>query len=267
MNKEQFAVSNIAWSPEDDTEVHDYLLSRGISGVEMAPTAVWGPWIDIDLAKVEAYRKDLNQKGLTVPAMQAIFFGCDFSIFNRDQWSDIHTHLETVCCVANALNAKVLVFGAPKLRARGGLNYFDAFEMATELFESLGDLVHSYDCVIGLEPNPVGYGCDFLTNVGDVISLVSRLETQGTQLHIDTGAISMTSDTLIPEMFTTSPVHFHVSAPQLDPVSNENNQFATIKQVLAKVNYNNWVSMEMKNPGSLEQLKQSVDAFASGLLA
>lgn len=266
MTNLKLAVSNIAWEVKNDSVVHDYLVKNGVSGVEIAPTVLWGGWANIELPKVRAYGQELRLKGLSVPALQAIFYGCEFSIFNKDSWDDVHTHLASVCHVANALGAEVLVFGAPKLRARGGINYFDAFQLAVELFESLGRLAHQHGCTIGLEANPVEYGCDFLTNVSDVIALLSNLETKGVQLHIDVGANMLTLGVPVTsEMLAAAPVHFHVSAPMLSPVSREGNDFSTIRKILAEGAYEEWISMEMRNPGSWATLRQSIDVFVTEL--
>lgn len=257
------SVSNIAWSPDDDETVIARLCEEGVDGVEVAPTALWGPWDDIDLRRVSDYRGRLSGLGLSVPAMQAIFFGRQFSLFDPNALAPMTEHLKRVSEIGAALGARALVFGSPALRARRALGMTEALGRATEAFQAFGDAVGENGCVIGLEANPIEYGCDFLTNTADVVSFVTELKHPSVCAHIDTGALIMTDDHLQDAYLQTDIAHFHISAPQLAPIKEQGWDYAGAIAKLRAEKYQRWISLEMKRPESLDILFENIAFFAA----
>ena len=188
----KLAISNIAWQQHDDAEILSGLRDRGVRGIEIAPTKIWPEWQGANSEQAALYRRQLLDEGFEVPAMQAILFGRpELQVFDSSSHAAFVDHIKLVADLAAALGVKVLVFGAPKNRVRGQLSTHDAMTRAADFFRDVAEVCHSRECCIGLEHNPVEYGCDFVTNVADAKELVSRVDHPGFQLHLDSAGIHM----------------------------------------------------------------------------
>jgi sugar phosphate isomerase/epimerase len=200
-------------------------------------------------------------KGFDLPAMQAILFGKpELQLFDKTSHTAFLEHLKLVSELANGFGSKVLVFGAPKNRKRGQIPYSQAMEIASEFFYKAGVICADNDCCIGFEHNPVEYGCDFATNVLDAKELVEKVDQQGFKLHVDSAGLHMCGG-YIDEMISRAGefVHYHISEPMLeaifDGVVDQNRGIDTLK----KINYKEWISIEMKEPNSFELLEKSLN--------
>lgn len=247
--KNLFAISNIAWGRHDDPAVLDLLAEYGISGIEVAPTKIW-PDLTVPTERdVRRYADFLNERGFSVPAFQAILFGCpELQVFNQAMHKAFFERLEWIARMASWMGAKVLVFGAPKNRKRNGLCYAEAFRKATLFFKEAGKIVGKYSCVLGIEANPVEYQCDFLTNTADAEMLVQAVDSPEVALHIDSGATMMTNENIadVIENRKIPFVHYHVSEPMLENVANGSVNHRAAFKALKRIGYHGAISIEMK---------------------
>lgn len=258
----RLAISNIAWDQHDDPVILGLLKANGITGIEVAPTKVWADWQGASYKEANRYRKELNEQGFELPAMQAILFGKpELQLFDKSSHMAFLEHIRLVAELANGFGSKVLVFGAPKNRKRGQTPYIEALDIASEFFYKAGEICQEHGCCIGLEHNPVEYGCDFVTNVLDAKELVEQVNHQGFKLHVDSAGLHMCGGD-ISDMIKKADdfVHYHISEPMLEPIFNgEVNQKKGI-DTLRAINYNNWVSVEMKQPSSVQLLEKSLQS-------
>lgn len=104
--------------------------------------------------------------------MQALLFGRpDLTIFAKaEKRQETFTYLVETIELGSKLGAKVLVFGAPKNRKIGGLNYEQTQEIAVEFFHKIGELAANLGINFCIEPNPQVYDCDFITDSRRVLS-------------------------------------------------------------------------------------------------
>lgn len=133
-------------------------------------------------------------------------------------------------------------------------------EVAADFFRRAAELCVRRNCCIGLEHNPVEYGCDFVTNVADARQLVDSVAHPGLQLHLDAAGIHLCGGDLATVIRQAGPfVHYHISEPGLAPLAggevNHEAGCATVRQL----DYDGWLSIEMKPANSFEQLRQSVE--------
>ena len=261
----KLAISNIAWQQHDDAEILSGLRDRGVRGIEIAPTKIWPEWQGANSEQAALYRRQLLDEGFEVPAMQAILFGRpELQVFDSSSHAAFVDHIKLVADLAAALGVKVLVFGAPKNRVRGQLSTHDAMTRAADFFRDVAEVCHSRECCIGLEHNPVEYGCDFVTNVADAKELVSRVDHPGFQLHLDSAGIHMCGPDMSDVIRSAKDfVHFHISEPMLEAVSGGEVDHRLAADTLRAVGYTGWVSIEMKLVSEINLLYQSVVKAAS----
>jgi D-psicose/D-tagatose/L-ribulose 3-epimerase len=242
------AVSNIAWARHDDPRVFALLREFGADGVEVAPTVVWPEWNGATTSAADAYRRRLASEGFEIPALQAILFGRpELQLFDSSGSQALFEHFVFVADLAAALGAKVLVFGAPKNRRRGPLDAARAVEHAADVLRRIGEICLERAVVLGLEPNPVEYGCDFVIDVAEARQLVDRIAHPGVQLHLDAGAMTLAGGNLSAAIASAGPfVHYHASEPMLDEFREPRGDHAAAGRALRAAGYDRWVSIEMR---------------------
>lgn len=261
----KLAMSNIAWARHDDPLVLDKLKEFFIDGIEIAPTKIWPSWEGANYSSAKKYSIFMKQCGFEVPALQAILFGRpDLQVFDLESHENFYKHIRLVAELASGLGAKVLVFGAPKNRKRGQLLYSDAQNISLEFFFKAAAICNEYGCCLGLEANPVEYGCDFVTNTADAKQLVDLVNHSSFKLHLDSAAIYMCGGNLGEVVHEAGEfVHFHISEPMLAPVYEGQVDHYEIKRALKKCNYNGWVSVEMAQVESVDILEESIKHVAN----
>jgi D-psicose/D-tagatose/L-ribulose 3-epimerase len=250
----KLAVSNLGWKVHNDPAVLEVLRSEGVSGIEIAPSKIWPNFVGANYDSALEYRKFLFDEGLEVPAMQAIIYGRpDLQVFNKNSHGNFIEHFYQLTDVANGLGAKVMIFGAPKNRLRGQLSIPDAMDMAGNLFSKLGDICQAQGCCIGIEHNPIEYGCDFLINAADSRYFVDLLSHPGVQLHLDSGGLYLSGGDAAATIKSTAPFcHFHISEPLLAPIFDGVVDHSIMLKALKDIKYDDWLSIEMNNVDNIQ---------------
>lgn len=270
MSENIFAVSNIAWNRHDDESVLDLLARFGVNGVEIAPSKIWSDLSTVQEKDALNYRTFLADHGFCIPAFQAILYGHpELQVFDPAAHAAFFSRLELVARLASWLGASVLVFGAPKNRKRNGIAYQEAFKLAADFFHKAGDIVQQYDCVLGIEANPVEYQCDFITSTADAALLVKASDSKGIKLHIDTGATALThEDTAeLLQNLQTEFVHYHISEPMLaNPEISRQIDHAAAFRALKAIHYQGSVSIEMKAQDPDHENLESALRFITGAM-
>ena len=256
----QLAISNIAWQAADDDRMLAALPDYDVSGVEIAPTVIFGGW-DISGKALQDYKHKLDAYKLTVPAFQSILFGKPhLQLFDTAVHQELKEHIRSVADMANVLGAKVLVLGAPKNRLRRQLSYPQAETIATDILGELAEICRQRSCCLGLEHNPVEYGCDFVTNVADARYIVDKVNSPGLQLHLDAAGLHMCGGDISRLISSVGKfVHYHISEPLLAPITENKADHQTALNTLREINYNGWVSIEMKAPSQPQQVFESLE--------
>jgi len=267
----KLAISNIAWSPEEEPQVLELLATYRVEGIEVAPTVLHPNWQGLTAAAGRAYRKTLAERDIEVCALQALLFGRpDLNVFDATCYPAFLEHMDEVAEYGAALGAEVLVFGSPKNRRRGQLSMDDAYAQAIPFLRDVGTVCQRHGCVIGWEHNPVEYGCDFITNLADVCELVDKVDHPGVRVHGDAGGLMMTGGAVCGELLAAADcAHFHISAPFLESVYPHRENYAKYLRLLRDSGYQGWISIEMKRPElglvdveqSLASLRELIDTM------
>lgn len=249
----KLTVSNIAWDAATAPDAMRVLGSCGVNAIEVAPTVIWPEWKGATVDAAQKLRDEFNEKGFQIPSLQAILFATsDLHLFGSDeQRRALKIHLEKVADLAQALGAKILVFGAPKNRLRGELIPEQAFSIAANFFKEVGDAFEKKEVCLCIEPNPVQYGCDFITNSSEGLELVSRVNSPGFGLHLDVAGMHLAGESIQEAINNAGRKlrHLHVSEPDLQDFTSPICNHAQAARALRDINYDGWVSIEMRKSG------------------
>ena len=145
------------------------------------------------------------------------------------------------------MGSGVLVFGSPRNRRRGSLAADRAAEIAIPFFRALGDLARDHGVAVGLEANPVEYGCDFLTRHAEVQAFVERLGHPAIVHHVDLGGVALAGEDPVGVIEAAVPLrHLHASTPHLAPPDPNSPLLGAAVDTLARTGYDGWISIEMR---------------------
>jgi len=247
----KLAISNLAWSVEEDEKVAKVLRSLRVNGVELAPTKYWQNLERVAVQDALEVRRKWESQDLQICALQSLLFGRgDLQIFGTDESRrETVAYIKKVVEVAQWLGAEVLVFGSPVNRRRGDVSIERALGIARDVFREIGDFAAERGCVVCLEPNPKNYGCDFITTTSDGTALVAEVDSPGFKLHVDAAGMSLEGEEPA-ALLQALPVlrHFHISAPGLSTVSKTASvDYQALLSILVQENYKFWMSIEMKS--------------------
>jgi D-psicose/D-tagatose/L-ribulose 3-epimerase len=246
-------VSNIAWLPDEDAVAFDILHALGVSLLELAPSRTWTDPSGASVADAQHYQEELRTAGFSVAAFQAILFGKpELTIFEgpepRRKCVDYLVHIAQL---AAACGARPLVFGAPKnRRVPEGMPLEEADRIALEFFGELARRVTDLRVSFCLEPNPTGYGCNYLTHVADAARIVRQVNSPGLRLQIDAGELAMNGEAVEQVIKEQADIigHVHISQAMLAGFEKPWEGHAVLARMLAQINYELLLSIEMKRP-------------------
>lgn len=260
----KLSVSNIAWELSEEDAILELLLEKGVSGVEVAPTKYWPAWQDAEPDAAAAICENLNNKGLHIPALQAILFDKpELQVFSDTQGQlSLLKHLDNVSQLAKAFGARVLVFGSPKNRDPGSRSKKQAFNEAVDFFGRAAEVCETHGVCLCLEPNPKVYNCTFMTHWQEILDMVRTVAHPGVGVHLDTACIHLEGDNIIEAIETCGEriMHFHITEPNLGDLTHPELDHASIGKTLKKSGYNNWLSIEMRRSDNpLTSIEKSID--------
>ncbi|MGO4693585.1 sugar phosphate isomerase/epimerase family protein [Paenibacillus sp. 2TAB26] len=245
----KLAISNIAWDSHENDKMIPLLKKFGVKGIEIAPTKHWDEPATAKETEIANYKEFWVNQGFTPIAMQSLLFNKNqLSIFG-DVKKETMNYLVSILTLASKLGIKAVVFGSPKNRLIGGSDREERYGEAIDFFRLLGERATQLGVHLCIEPNPVKYGCDFITTTLEGLDFVKNVKSDGVKLHLDTGTMLLNEEKpelLIPECLPYSG-HFHISDPFLNIPGSYNQGHEAIAEVLHDYNYQGWVSIEMKN--------------------
>ncbi|OLP52779.1 hypothetical protein BJF92_07270 [Rhizobium rhizosphaerae] len=244
----KLGLSNLAFEQEPAAPALEALAAAGFSGLEVAPTRI-APWDELTDQRLADYAGNLARFGLGVSSLQAIFFGAEGVelLGAPDAFERMRRHIHLVGRVGQALGARRAVFGAPRQRRRGELTVAQAFDLGRERLADLAEVAAHYDLVLGLEPVPQSYGCDFLDRWTQMRQMVEAVGHRGLGIHLDTSCVELSGDSIVEaiEGCAGRIVHFHAAEPDLRgfdaPVADHPGAAAALRAQ----GYDGWVVVEM----------------------
>lgn len=245
----RFACSNIAWGADaDEAQVFDFLQSVGITGIELAPSVVWPGWQGATVLAARAYAQALADRGLHIPSMQALLFGCPAAVlFGANGSTHFEAQLARCAALGQALGARVAVLGAPRQRQRGALSTGQAAEQAAAPLRRAAARFADAGMVLAIEPARPEEGGDFLTNTTDVMQFVRSHGGPGLGVHLDAAALHLAGESL-PDLGPVAQfAHYQMSEPGLGDFITPRAPQAANLAWLQQQGWPHWCSVEMRS--------------------
>lgn len=247
----KLAISNIAWTNEEEADIAVLLKDLGVKYIELAPTKKWPDPTRASNEEVLEYKQFWNLHGIEIVAFQSMLFSRpDLKIFesdaNRDETSK---YLADFIGLASKIGAGVMVFGSPKNRQRGELDEQSASVIAERFFGELGAIAQQNDVRFCIEPNAPQYACDFVTNAEQGIKIVDKVGLPGFGLHLDTACMALAGDDFRRSITDAASLleHFHISSPMLEAVKGRDDvNHSEAASALRDIGYSKFVSIEMR---------------------
>ncbi|MEG0091075.1 MAG: sugar phosphate isomerase/epimerase family protein [Oscillospiraceae bacterium] len=252
----KYSISNIGWEQKDDVEMYGFLQQQGMDGIEIAPTRLFcDPYHNLELA--QQYSEMLkNRYNLQVSSMQSIWYGVTQQVFGSEEERAFLTdYTKKAIDFARSMGIKNLVFGCPKNRnVPTGKNP----QEAVDFFRELGEYAVKRGTVLALEPNPIIYGTNFLNTTAQTCEFCKEVASEGVKVNIDFGAILYNNENPhIIKTYKNLVNHIHLSVPNLEYVEKIP-EHGTLKKVLDKIDYGDYLSIEMKNQQDIEKVKKAI---------
>lgn len=240
----QLSISNLAWNPENDSEVFSLMKKYNFTGLEIAPTKIFPdkPYSKLKDARIWS-EKLKNEHGFSVPSMQSIWYGKTENIFSsEDERQILSAYTKRAIDFASVIGCRNLVFGCPKNRNK--LENADE-NIAIDFFRTLGDYAVSKNTCIGMEANPKIYNTNFINTTEAAVDLIKRVDSEGFKLNLDVGTMIQNEEALEILVDNSNLInHVHISEPYLKKIEKRElhkDLFAFLKSE----KYNGFVSIEM----------------------
>lgn len=251
------SISNIAWDKEEDIEIYEYLKSKNIEYLEIAPTRLIkeNPYDNLEIAK--SIKEELKEKyNLNIISMQSIWFGKTENIFENEESYDTLINYTKKCIdFANTIGCTNIVFGCPKNRNIN--NYEKDYSKAKEFFKLLGDYAINKNVIISIEPNPTIYNTNFLNTTKEAIDFVKDINMENIKINYDLGTVIENKEELSILIENIKLInHIHISEPNLEVIQKRKLTEELIKS-LKEIKYNKFISIEMKKT-DIEKIKETI---------
>ncbi len=254
----KLAISNIAWGEEKDEVIYNFLKENNITGLEIAPTRIFkeNPYEQLEVAK--KYSNMLKEKyNLNIASMQSIWFGKSENIFQSESnANELIKYTKKSIDFANAIGCSNLVFGCPKNRNIN--NYEKDYPKAINFFRSIGEYALNKNVVIAVEPNPVIYNTNFLNTTKEALDFVKEINLDSIKVNYDLGTVIYNKESIEIIKDNIKYInHIHISEPNLKIIEKRELHRELVK-LLNSLNYQRYVSIEMKNNENIDDVKNSI---------
>ncbi len=250
----KLAFSNIAWDINDDSRILEYLSQKGFTGLEIAPTKLFGsdPYSCTEEA-VEYNRKIQDKYGISICSMQSLWYGVTGNIFASDEERErLRDYTFRAIDFASAIGCRNLVFGNPKARNKNGST--DDMQVA-EFFARIADYAYQKGTCIALEANPPIYGTDFINTTSEAFAYCKALSDSHLKVNVDLGTIIHNGETLSLIKENIHLVnHIHISEPYLKKITARD-----LHRELTQLQFDGFVSVEMAQPDSISDVIEIID--------
>jgi sugar phosphate isomerase/epimerase len=253
----RLAVSNIAWTPQEQPAIYPMLAAAGVGGLEIAPQLAFSEADDPfrpSRAEIDQLREQLRAHGLRLVSMQSLLFGMRHAqLFgDAEARAAFEAGVERALALAERLEIPNLVLGAPANRSLpDGMDWMEAVDTAAAVFRRLGDRAQAAGSTLALEPNPSSYGCNFLTSAGEAISFAFIVGHAAVTVNFDFGALHANGEAneaaALYRAGAAKISHVHVSEPGLGPAPRDEALFGRLARQLIRLGYAGWFSIEMRS--------------------
>lgn len=247
----RLAVSNIAWTAEEDEHVYTIMRKYGYTGLEIAPTRFFetDPYEELDA--VRQWREEFAKKeGFVIPSMQSVWYGRTEKLFaDETQRQTLLAYTKKAVDFAEAARCANLVFGCPKNRVLPDPSDKEMWQQGVRFFRVLGDYAFSKKTRISMEANPSIYNTNYINTTQEAVDLIKEVGSDGFLLNLDIGTMIENQERVeILEGKAGLIHHVHISEPFLKPVIMDGGRrrfHGEVAAFLRENGYQGYVSLEM----------------------
>lgn len=254
----KLAISNIAWTKENDESIYTYLLQKGFQGLEIAPTRLFSdkPYEHVKEA-IQFSKKIKNNYNLLIPSMQSIWYGRQEAIFGSEKERQaLLDYTFQAINFAEAIGCKNLVFGCPRNRNVSG---DDDYNTGIVFFRQIGNYAQAHHTVVALEANPVIYGTNFLNTTKAAIDFCRKIDNKGIGINYDLGTVIYNGEdyhTCLGNLDLIN--HVHISEPYLAKIEKREMHRELLKTLEAG-GYDKYVSIEMRTMEHIDDVYETIN--------
>lgn len=261
----KLVVSNIAWSTENDSNVASILKNCQIDSIELAPSKYLTNFENFTLEDFGKIARHWEKLGLGIYSMQSLLYSLPhLELFgDPDLRFKLKQHLLSLGRAASQFGLGPLVFGAPKNRRKGILDYDVAKAIAITFFQDLSDDWRG-DSFIVFEANPKDYECDFITSTSESFEFTKIVNRDQIRNHIDFACTELGGESPkdIALSLGSRTSHIHLSEANLGELRGTRvPEYREFLSNLNKSDYKHRVTLEMRAPQNLEKLEDSIHLF------
>ena len=252
----KLSISNIAWDGAVDESMYEMMSSLGFSGLEIAPTRIFGTTPYEDLQKVSEWYDSISRR-FVIPSMQSIWYGRKENLFGSDDEREaLLEYTRKAILFAQTVHCNNLVFGCP--RNRNNSEGKDD-QIAVEFFKELGAYAMEHSTVIGIEANPPIYNTNFLNTTKEALDFIERIGSPGVKLNLDTGTMIQNEEDISVFAGRESYInHVHISEPGLADIQIRS-LHKDLMDMLNRIGYESFVSIET---GKHDELTSLIDTMS-----
>jgi sugar phosphate isomerase/epimerase len=249
------AVSNIAWTSAEAASVYRLLARLGVAALEAAPGVLFPAEPNPLVPSPAAIRSAIRQAddfGLRFVSMQAVHFGrTDDQLFgDAAARAGFVTAVEAAIRLSAELGIGNIVLGSPRNRiVPFGMTLDEAMDMAAAVLSPVGDLAVAHGVVLSVEPNPLIYGGNFITDLPGALAFHRHVAHAGFGLNLDLGeriCNAPDDDAAGLAAAAHAVTHMQISAPSLAPPLGIEARIAAAVTALAAAGYDRSISIEMR---------------------
>ena len=252
----KLSISNIAWKKEKDEQMYKYLQDIGFEAIEMAPTRIVEkePYLHIEEIK-KISQQIWDKYKLNISSIQSIWYGKSGNIFNKQEAKSLISYTKKVIDLAQKIHCNNIVFGCPKNRIMPENSKEDD---AIDFFRILGEYARENNTVIAIEPNPTIYGTNFINYTYQAFDFAKKVNSEAIKVNVDLGTIIENKED-ITSIFSNIELinHIHISEPNLELIK-QRIEHEILAERLKEINYNKYVSIEMKTIEDIEKLENII---------
>ena len=257
----RLSISNLGWEFNNNEKVFSIMEKYGFSGLELVPTKIFKdkPYYHIEEA-LDWALKIKETYGIKIASMQSICYGRTENIFNSpNERLILKKYLEKAIDFAEALSCPNLVFGCPKNRnINNNITQDNAIKIAEVFFREIAEYAQDHNTTVSIEPNPIIYGNNFITDVSSAIQLIKKVNSTGFKLNLDIGAMVYNQETDNVIKGNVQYInHVHLSEPKLLPI-NKRLIHRKIKEILKVEKYEGYISVEISEQKDLHLIEDTL---------
>ena len=246
----RLSVSNIAWDLREEEPIARFLASEGVDRIDIAPGKYFSDPEAVAANDLAAVRRLWEDRGFRIEGMQALLFGTTGLNLFGDADGRMFRRLAAVCRIAGGVGVRALTFGSPRQRDRSGLDDAEAERQSVAFLRRLGDVARNEGVVFCLEPNPIAYGCNFMTDTRQAAAIVEAVAHPAIRLQLDVGALTMNAEPVAETIARYAPLtgHVHASEPLLAILGDGGSDHGAAADALADALPDHVVTIEMAPP-------------------